>query len=164
MIISTRKRLEAIIAILDGPVVDPDSLFLNPERTLEDIRQIWTMCKNALLEDPVGQSKAIDYTTFQDVVDFLRDLSILEKTTDTKLPVKITVEVDIPPEFTETAKKKYASEHDTLSYVTIISEIDVIVEREDGKGFPIRLAYNDGEIGVYEKGITLIIKGIEGEG
>ena len=109
MIDSTRKRLEAIIAILDGPIHYPDDIFKDPVQTLEDLRQISTICKNALHEDPVLDHvklrEAVDYTNIQDLLDFFRDLSTLEKRTGVKLPVKITVEVDLPLEFTEAAGK-----------------------------------------------------------
>lgn len=49
----TRKRLEAIIAMVEGPIEDSDAINLEPEQHINDLRQIWTMCKNALHEDPV---------------------------------------------------------------------------------------------------------------
>ena len=53
---STRKRLEAIIAMVGGPIEDPDWMNMEPEQHLNDLRQIHTICKNALHEDPVARA------------------------------------------------------------------------------------------------------------
>ena len=48
---STKQRLEVIMGMVEWPAHDPDSI--DQEKLLKDLDQVWTMCKNALLDDPV---------------------------------------------------------------------------------------------------------------
>ena len=52
---STRKRLDAIIAMVEGPIEDPDTISMDPEQHINDLHQIRSICKNALHEDPVQE-------------------------------------------------------------------------------------------------------------